>query len=63
VSDLRQVLWTALAYPLIPSLSPVFSLLALVLVKVVPQVGELFAGFEVKIPVLDRGAAGHLRSF
>ncbi len=53
VSDLRQVLWTALAYPLI-LLVALVPLMLLVLLKVVPQFGELFASMEVQIPLLTR---------
>jgi type IV pilus assembly protein PilC len=53
VSDLRQVLWTALAYPLI-LLAVFVPLMLLVLIKVVPQFGDLFTDFQVQLPILTQ---------
>lgn len=53
VSDLRQTLWTALAYPLI-LVGTLFPLMLLLQLKVVPQFGEIFEGFGIRIPVLTQ---------
>jgi type II secretory pathway component PulF len=51
VYELRQILWTALAYPLI-LLCMLFPIMFVLLLRVVPQFGEIFAGFEVRLPFL-----------
>ena len=51
VSDLRQTLWLALAYPLILLLL-LFPVGLLLLLRIVPQFGSIFEGFEVRLPAM-----------